>query len=120
MDIYGKYDRPKSKDEPGGGKSITETAGYIPVKIQVEQMILAGKRLGDWREENYDFGAGVEVPPNVQPDPTRSPSFDLADGSQGPTVKEAVELLNRKFKQQEAAKVTKVTEDPKENDNGIL
>lgn len=82
VDVYDNYNRPESKGEPGGGKQITESAGYIPIRVQVENMLLAGERLGEYRREKYDFGEGVEIPDDVVPDPTRSASFDMADGSQ--------------------------------------
>lgn len=81
VDVYDNYNRPEFKGEPGGGKQITESAGYIPIRVQVENMIIAGERLGEFRREKYDFGEGMEVPDDVSPDPTRSASFDMADAS---------------------------------------
>lgn len=80
--IYDNYNRPKVNAEPGGGEKITESAGYIPIKVQVESMLIAGQRLGEYRAEKYDFQSGEEVPDDVEPDPTRSGSFDLADATQ--------------------------------------
>lgn len=89
VSIYDNYNRPKVNQEPGGGEKITESAGYIPIKVQVETMLIAGQRLGEYRAEKYDYAGGEEVPDDVVPDPTRSGSFDLADGTQmGMTVKE--------------------------------
>jgi len=81
VDVYDNYNRPDSVAEPGGGPRLTESAGYMPVRVQVEQMILAGQALGEYRKEKYDFDNEKDVPTDVLPDPTRSPSFDLADGS---------------------------------------
>lgn len=72
----------KFDKEPGRGPRITEQAGYIPVDVQVKNMILAGQRLGEYRREAYDFEPDVDVPDDVDVDPTRSPNFDLADGTQ--------------------------------------
>lgn len=72
---------PVAGEEPGGGKRITETAGYVPAEIQITEMLLAGARLGEYRREMYDFGADEEVPEDYEGDPTRAPGFDAADGS---------------------------------------
>lgn len=64
------------------GKRITESAGYIPPKTRIEEMIMAGKNLIDYRREKYDFPPDVEVDPKVVDeffDPTRSPGFDVVD-----------------------------------------
>lgn len=70
------------KKEKGGGPRITEQAGYVPVQIQVRNMIAAGERLGEYRKEQFDYAAGETVPDDVEVDITRSPNFDLADGTQ--------------------------------------
>lgn len=81
VQIFDNWNRPPSKLEEGGGKRITESAGYIPVRVQVENMIIAGERLGEYRREKYDFGEGTEVDLEADPDPTRSPAFDMADAT---------------------------------------
>ena len=60
--IYDNYNRPKVNQEPGGGEKITESAGYIPIKVQVETMLIVGQRLGEYRAEKYDYAGGEEVP----------------------------------------------------------
>lgn len=69
----------RAKKEKGGGPSKTEQAGYIPPKIQIERMILAGERLVQARQEEFspvgEDGEPVE-------DPTRAPGFDEADAFQ--------------------------------------
>ena len=73
-----KYNRDGLNNlEPGGGKRITESAGYIPPQKQIESFILAGRRLNEARKEMFDFPDGVEDPEFS--DPTRSPGFDLVD-----------------------------------------
>jgi len=81
VQIYSKYNRPKIGNEPGGGKSLIEKGSSIPVMQQVRDMIAAGERLGVSRQGAYDFDPGVEVPKDTVPDPTRSSTFDLADGT---------------------------------------
>lgn len=62
------------------GKRITESAGYVPAKIKIEEMMQAGQRLAQYRAENYDFPPGVEVKDEDEfYDPTRSPGFDPVD-----------------------------------------
>lgn len=78
--FYTAYERPDPQLEPGGGESIVETAGYVPAEVQIMDMMAAGRRLGEYRRERYDFGAGEKVPEDYY-DPTRSPAFDLADAS---------------------------------------
>ncbi len=59
--------------------NITEQAGYIPAKIQVERLIIAGKRLDEYKKEMYDFSPEDKVgDPEVIK--VRDPNYDLADG----------------------------------------
>lgn len=118
VEIFDNYNRPKSLMEPGGGKNIVETAGYVPVKIQVEQMIFAGQRLNAYRQEQYDYPEGEKIPDEIITDPTRSPQFDMADGTQIGTglrkrLKEDIEK-NNKLKKEEKEK------EEKEEKNGTL
>lgn len=76
---YSKYVRPKkvypdfSNDIP-----IVETSGYVPAQKRIENLIAAGKRLVDSRNEAYDLLNGED---DGDIDPTRSGEFDLADAS---------------------------------------
>lgn len=76
-----RYNLSVHEGEKGGGEKLVESAGYIPADVQIEQMIMAGQRLGDFRRENYDYDL-EEEPIMEDMDPTRSPNFDLADASQ--------------------------------------
>lgn len=72
------------KAVPYGGEnldpvSITETAGYIEPKIQIEQMILAGQRLAVARQELYDE---LNEDGEADIDPFRNPRLDMAEVSQ--------------------------------------
>lgn len=49
--------------EPGGGERITEQAGYIEPKIQIETMMMAGQRLAGFRQEYFDIGKGAQDAP---------------------------------------------------------
>lgn len=56
--------------------SLTERAGYIPPKIRIEQMLLAGLRLQQSRLEQFDFEGDVD---ETFIDPTRSKGYDITD-----------------------------------------
>lgn len=69
------------KFDEGGGPCEVETAGYIPAQKQIENMIAAGRRLQDYRREQFDFNPGEEIDEDFY-DPTRNKNFDMADGFQ--------------------------------------
>ena len=73
------YNRPKSQGEVFNGKSMTEKVGYVPANELIESMILAGRRLNEYRAAQYDFPDG-KVDDNFT-DPTRVQGFDLADAT---------------------------------------
>jgi len=81
IEIYDKYNRPNSKKEKGGGKRITEAAGYIPTNIQIAQFRLAGQRLGEWRREKFDYESDKELPEELITDPFRDRGLDMADAT---------------------------------------
>lgn len=97
-----RYHRPKATYEPGGGDLLVERAGYIPPKKQIEQFMLAGKRLEASRRELFDFPDGKDT---GEFDPTRSPNFDMADASQLMTpAAERVKQGIQKIKEERKAK----------------
>lgn len=58
--------------------SHVEKQGYIPAKVQIENMLMAGRRLEESRAEMYDFPPGKEVDEEFI-DPTRNPGFDISE-----------------------------------------
>lgn len=78
--VFGWENPPETKGEEMNPISIVETAGYLPADVQIEQLIDAGKRLGEYRKDMYDMEAGEDID-DVAIDPTRSGAFDLADGT---------------------------------------
>lgn len=74
-----KYEFKPQAGEPGGGPVLVERAGYIPAKIQIENLIDAGKRLKEHRKELYDVFDGEGSEDEVL---VRKPNYDLADASQ--------------------------------------
>ena len=63
------------------GSSETEQAGYISPQRQIENMILAGRRLDQFRKDQFDFESEDEIDEELS-DPTRSGNFDMADATQ--------------------------------------
>ena len=76
-----RYNRPERIGEFNSGENLVERAGYIPAKIQIENLILAGKRLQEHRAEMYDFTELSKIDLDFY-DPTRSKNFDIADAFQ--------------------------------------
>lgn len=69
-----------SKGEINSGEIKVETAGYIPAQVRIEQIIDAGRRLVDYRKEQFDYSNGEDdLSPDIR---TRSKSYDLADATQ--------------------------------------
>jgi len=116
MEFQTKYNRMQQKAEKNSGEKITETAGYIPSKVRIENLMLAGLRLKEYRMEQFDFQEH-QVDDSYF-DPTRSKNFDLADIS---AMRRDLEERNKAKKaeakkaQEEALKASqKAQEDQKE------
>lgn len=70
---------PQYAGEPGSSYTLTEQV-YIPVKDQIEEMLLAGRMLDAYRKELYHFGPDEEVDEEFE-DPTLHPSYDAAQAA---------------------------------------
>lgn len=79
--LYSSIIRPDPAPLINTGPKITETAGYISIKQQVENILRAGERLTEYRREHYDYGNEKEDDGETI-DPLRNPNFDLADASE--------------------------------------
>jgi len=80
MQFQTQYTHKSSPPETNSGKTLVERAGYISAQKRIENMILAGQRLVDYRKSQFDFeGDKIDFDFN---DPTRNPNFDMADASQ--------------------------------------
>jgi len=79
--IFTAFTRPEKKPEINTGPDKCERAGYIPAKTQIELMMNAGIRLGEYRKEMYDFSDEEEVPDDFRPPAVRNKAYDLADAS---------------------------------------
>lgn len=112
VEIMTNYLRPERRKEAGGGPRIVEASGYIPTKVQVENMMIAGQRLNDYRREQYDYSEGDSVPDDVVPDPTRNPEFDLADATR--LGREANARIDKAKKEAEEKAVMEMEPKPEE------
>lgn len=111
MSVVSIYTRPEHFGRSVFPPSKAETAGYIPPKVQIENMILAGKRLEQARKEAYDFGPDDEVDYGFH-DPTRDTGFDLADASRlAATVSENMKSTAQKRKEAIAEEKAKALKD---------
>jgi len=78
--LFTQYRRPPKRPEKMDPLTLTESAGYLPSKVQIENLIQAGRRLVAYRKEMYDFPEDSDVDESFE-DPTRRPGYDLADAS---------------------------------------
>lgn len=60
--IYTPDKRPPEDHEVNSGQILVETAGYVPAEVRIREMIDAGQRLKEAREDAYDFRDGESVP----------------------------------------------------------
>ena len=100
--------------EINSGELITETAGYIPADVQIQDMIAAGMRLGEYRREMYDFDANEEIPEDFM-DITRIPGVDVVDVERAgiavnAKIAEAQEILRKAEEEKPALDVEKKVE----------
>lgn len=77
----------KSQPERNSGEIKVEKGNYLPAKKRIENLMLAGQRLNQSRQESYDFPDG-NIDENFF-DPTRNKSFDMADAFQLSQMTEA-------------------------------
>lgn len=75
------YTKQASVPEVGSPEILVERSGYISPQKQIENMILAGHRLRDYRASQFDFPDENSIDLRIS-DPTRSANFDMADATQ--------------------------------------
>lgn len=101
--VFDKYKNPyRFKAHPQMPKSKTEQTGNVPLNVRVEEMIMAGQRLNQFRKEHYDSDVDyTKVTPGVPI--TRRRGIDFME------IFEEGDRLNAKWKKQqvEEAKVTR-------------
>lgn len=84
-----KFQTPYKKEyvdkptEPG--EEIVERAGYRSIEKQVNELIMAGEKLRQYRL-GYEFGTEDEIDPEYAGDPTRRPDYDLVDAQHASRV----------------------------------
>lgn len=98
--FYTKYVRPEPVQEVNSGELLVEVAGYVPAKKQIENLLFAGKRLDEFRRNEYEFQEGEEIPPGYI-DRTRTPNFDVVDAGtlteRFEKKKQEIDALNAKM-----------------------
>jgi len=97
------YEWKDNGPEVNSGELITEQAGYISPKEQIEGMIMAGERLAEYRREMFDIGRDEEDDGTFL-DPTRAPNYDLVDAQRD------AERLKKKLAKKKAQKEKTETE----------
>lgn len=71
------------EDTPANPDSITETGLFVPVAIQVEQMLKGGGHLSASQQRlQYDYDSGQEPDMDVPIDPSRSLDYTMAEAAQ--------------------------------------
>jgi len=96
MDIKNAYmKRPEYEGEDNSGEELVETSGYISAEVQIENMILAGERLDEYRRQMYDYPEGLKEGEEAKLDPTRRKGFDVIDAQR------EVERIKRSLKDEE-------------------
>lgn len=89
------FDRIPQPAEAGGGRRLVETVGYVPAEKQIKNLLEAGKRLKDWRSNQFDFPNG-KIDESFS-DPTRAGNFDLADATiLGMQTEQSIKIVQEK------------------------
>lgn len=102
-----KYERPERVGEINSGEIIVDKFDYIPANVQIDRLIKAGERLRAHRRKDYDFADGEKIPEDFI-DPTRDPSYDLADVTAFQQAwEEKKRILSAKAEQKEELEIQK-------------
>lgn len=81
MNYKTQYGGKLGTPEINSGELLVETAGYISAKERIENIMLAGQRLDNYRKGRFDFEDEKSIDMSFV-DPTREKGFDLADATQ--------------------------------------
>jgi hypothetical protein len=103
-----------------GSTSNVERSGYLPAKNQIENLILAGRNLKEWRNSQYHYPNG-EIDENDVPDPTLSSDYDMADAFQDVLVLEEKlkNQLEENSKRQSSKLKKTVVEESDDNESNV-
>jgi regulator of protease activity HflC (stomatin/prohibitin superfamily) len=100
--------RPIPDGDLQSDETITEQEGYIPAKLQVDRLIMAGKDLIRYRKELFDLEWQKDLDPNdVDVVKVRDRDYDLSDAFQDSLfvkMKVREEKLKRKHAYEKAKK----------------
>ena len=86
-----QYEEFLRSPEVNSGEILVERVGYISARDRIENLLLAGHRLENYRKDQYDFDSVDNIDESFT-DPTRNKSYDMADAFQDTIA------LNAKFK----------------------
>ena len=79
--IFKEFFEPK--DTPACPDSITETGLFVPVAVQVEQMLKGGGHLSASQQRlQYDYDSGQEPDLDLPLDPSRDLGYTMAEAAQ--------------------------------------
>lgn len=73
------FDPEGVKGEVNSGEILVESAGYIPAKVQIERLLLAGQHLADFRKG--EFESDFYDPDDVE-DAVNESSLDLVEADE--------------------------------------
>lgn len=102
---------PSTFNKSGEGDTVhVDRSGYISAKQKIEDLMLAGQKLGELRKARFDFEAGQPLDFDFV-DPTRRLEYDLADAT--------MDMLGNEYKRQQIELQKQQMEDENDQtDNG--
>ena len=120
MNFQTAYNWKKDPPESNLDDSLVETAGYIPSKKRIENLMLAGLMLKEFRMEQFDFHENQVD--ETYFDRTRSKNFDLADISEMRRDLEArskARIKERREAEKKASEtIIEAPQEPKKDEKG--
>jgi len=74
-----QYTHKSQAPEKNSGKRLIEKAGYVSAQQRITNLMLAGKRLAESRDQQYDFTGKID---EDFTDPTRNRGLDMGEAFQ--------------------------------------
>lgn len=95
--------------EHNSGEILVEIGSYVPLEAQINDMILAGERLAEYRASEFDIPPGEEIPEDYL-NPLHKWDFDVIDAAKFGNA-----LQEKMRKEQAAAKARIAAEEAAKN-----
>lgn len=108
------YEAPKG--ESNNGELVVEQAGYIPAKVQIERLLLAGQRLSDFRKG--EFESDYYDPDDVE-SPVDPSSLDLVEADEMHRRLVESQEENRRRYEEDKAKAKEQAKKPVPESSGV-